>query len=38
MFCEARAPDWNQHRTLQTPEQDLHIHIDSPGWPEIQRT
>jgi GrpB-like predicted nucleotidyltransferase (UPF0157 family) len=32
-----REPDWNEHRMLRTPEKDVHIHIYSPGCPEIQR-
>jgi len=33
-----REPDWNEHRMLRTPEQDVHIHMYSAGCPEIQRT
>lgn len=32
-----REPDWNEHRMLRTPEKDVHIHIYSPGCPEIER-
>jgi GrpB-like predicted nucleotidyltransferase (UPF0157 family) len=33
-----REPDWNEHRMLRTPEQDVHIHMYSAGCPEIPRT
>lgn len=32
-----RERDWNEHRMLRTPEQDVHIHVYSAGCPEIQR-
>jgi GrpB-like predicted nucleotidyltransferase (UPF0157 family) len=32
-----REPDWNEHRMLRTPEQDVHIHIYSTNCPEIER-
>ena len=32
-----REPDWNEHRMFRTLERDVHIHIYSPGCPEIQR-
>ncbi|HWW74689.1 MAG TPA: GrpB family protein, partial [Pyrinomonadaceae bacterium] len=32
-----REPDWNEHRMLRTPAQDVHVHVYSAGCPEIQR-
>lgn len=32
-----REPDWNEHRMLRTPEQDVHVHVYSAGCPEIDR-
>ncbi|HKC63170.1 MAG TPA: GrpB family protein [Pyrinomonadaceae bacterium] len=32
-----REPDWNEHRMLRTPEQDVHVHFYSAGCPEIER-
>jgi GrpB-like predicted nucleotidyltransferase (UPF0157 family) len=32
-----REPDFHEHRMMRTPEQDVHIHIFSPGSPEVER-
>ncbi len=32
-----REPDFHEHRMLRTPERDVHIHVFSPGSPEIER-
>lgn len=32
-----REPDWNEHRMLRTPEQDVHVHVYSAGCAEIER-
>jgi GrpB-like predicted nucleotidyltransferase (UPF0157 family) len=32
-----REPDWYEHRMFRTPEKDVHVHVYSPGCPEIQR-
>jgi GrpB-like predicted nucleotidyltransferase (UPF0157 family)/GNAT superfamily N-acetyltransferase len=32
-----REPDWHQHRMFRTPELDVHLHIFSPGCPEVTR-
>jgi len=32
-----REPDFHQHRMFRTPQRDVHIHIFSPGCPEIDR-
>jgi GrpB-like predicted nucleotidyltransferase (UPF0157 family) len=32
-----REPDWNEHRMLRTPEEDVHVHVFSANCPEIER-
>lgn len=32
-----REPDWNEHRMLRTPEQDVHVHVYSDGCAEVAR-
>lgn len=32
-----REPDWHEHRMLRTPALDVHIHVFSPGSPEVTR-
>jgi GrpB-like predicted nucleotidyltransferase (UPF0157 family) len=32
-----REPDFHEHRMLRTPEKDVHVHVFSPGAPEIRR-
>jgi GrpB-like predicted nucleotidyltransferase (UPF0157 family) len=32
-----REPEFYDHRMLRTPERDVHIHVFSPGSPEIER-
>jgi len=32
-----REPDWNEHRMLRTPAQDVHVHVYSDGCPEVAR-
>jgi GrpB-like predicted nucleotidyltransferase (UPF0157 family) len=32
-----REPDWQEHRMLRTPAKDVHVHVYSPGSPEIAR-
>jgi GrpB-like predicted nucleotidyltransferase (UPF0157 family) len=32
-----REPDWNEHRMLRTPEQDVHVHVYTSGCPEVER-
>jgi GrpB-like predicted nucleotidyltransferase (UPF0157 family) len=32
-----REPDWNEHRMLRTPEQDVHVHVYTAGCPEVGR-
>jgi GrpB-like predicted nucleotidyltransferase (UPF0157 family) len=32
-----REPDWNEHRMLRTPEQDVHVHVYSAGCSEVGR-
>ena len=32
-----REPDFDEHRMLRTPEKDVHLHVFSPGSPEIER-
>jgi GrpB-like predicted nucleotidyltransferase (UPF0157 family) len=32
-----REPDFHEHRMLRTPEKDVHVHVFSPGAPEIER-
>lgn len=32
-----REPDFFEHRMLRTPEKDVHVHVFSPGAPEIER-
>ncbi|GGM48809.1 hypothetical protein GCM10012275_19660 [Longimycelium tulufanense] len=32
-----REPDFYEHRMLRTPAQDVHVHVFSPGSPEIDR-
>jgi len=32
-----REPDFHEHRMVRTPERDVHVHIFSPGCPEIDR-
>jgi GrpB-like predicted nucleotidyltransferase (UPF0157 family) len=32
-----REPAFHEHRMLRTPERDVHIHVFSPGSPEIER-
>lgn len=32
-----REPDWNEHRMLRTPAQDVHVHVYSAGCDEIER-
>ena len=32
-----REPDWHQHRMFRTPELDVHLHVYSPGCPEVRR-
>ena len=32
-----REPDFHEHRMFRTPEKDVHIHVFSPGSPEISR-
>lgn len=32
-----REPGWHEHRMMRTPEADVHVHIFSPGAPELER-
>ena len=32
-----REPDFDEHRMFRTPEKDVHVHVFSPGSPEIER-
>lgn len=32
-----REPDFHQHRMFRTKERDVHVHVFSPGCPEIKR-
>ena len=32
-----REPDFHEHRMFRTPARDVHIHVFSPGSPEIER-
>lgn len=32
-----REPDWHEHRMLRTPDLDVHVHVFSPGSPEVER-
>jgi GrpB-like predicted nucleotidyltransferase (UPF0157 family) len=32
-----REPEFHEHRMLRTPKRDVHIHVFSPGSPEIER-
>jgi GrpB-like predicted nucleotidyltransferase (UPF0157 family) len=32
-----REPGFHEHRMLRTPEKDVHVHVFSPGSPEIER-
>jgi GrpB-like predicted nucleotidyltransferase (UPF0157 family) len=32
-----REPDFHEHRMLRTPSRDVHIHVFSPGSPEVER-
>ncbi len=32
-----REPDWHEHRMFRTPELDVHVHVFSPGSPEVER-
>ena len=32
-----REPEWNEHRMLRTPEQDVHVHVYTSGCAEIER-
>ena len=32
-----REPDFDEHRMFRTPAKDVHVHVFSPGSPEIER-
>ena len=32
-----REPDFDEHRMFRTPQKDVHVHVFSPGSPEIER-
>lgn len=32
-----REPDFHEHRMFRSPEKDVHVHVFSPGSPEIDR-
>jgi GrpB-like predicted nucleotidyltransferase (UPF0157 family) len=32
-----REPDFHEHRMFRTPAKDVHVHVFSPGSPEIER-
>ena len=32
-----REPDWHEHRMFRTSEEDVHVHVYSPGCEEIRR-
>jgi GrpB-like predicted nucleotidyltransferase (UPF0157 family) len=32
-----REPDWHEHRVLKGPDTNVHLHVFSPGSPELER-